>query len=434
MSKAKRVARSAMSALDDTTGGTLVKQKAMLAVDQVMPAEVEYVPPPNMEAGVTNVDTVRCIVSAILCTDVVDTYGDIVEPSGIKLEVHRSNPVVLWNHGNGLASGAGGHSLPVASAELADGTYTVQMAGNLLVGDARFSQSNQFAQQVFALYAEKMLRGFSVNVIPIYGKWDRLEDKKLPGGKAKACYRYTQSWLKEFSACPIPVNPEALTIAVQRGKVGGEEMNEILRSSLNSYCLPMSNNVSFGVTIERSDDHKATQMAISDETERKVDDEEGAKDNAESDKEKPSEEETAEEVKKSDDELKAGPRGMLDHMQAVRDYRLENARKHHATEDPDAMDAHEEIDGHLAKAEQVGRDYLLDKGHKENDLPKMADFEAIKSMCKGDEGASAMVERSYAYTPPRIKFGTRDEAAIVIPQQEIREAAKRARRLARMAS
>ncbi len=364
-------------------------------------ANTEIPPAPTSYGTTQDVDENKCVVTSVIGTDAVDTYGDIVVPAGVMFDLHRENPVVMYAHGIGMGTpDSPGHIRPVGAADTEDGEYTVKLVGDMLIAKTRFSQIDPFARNIFGLYAEKILRAWSVNVIPVYGKWDRLDDKKLPGGKLKQCYRYNRSMLKEYSACALGVNPEALTIAVQRGMIGGEPIQEILRASLNSYCLPRATNLANGISIER-----AEGVAVADEKKNEAEEEVPTA-------EKKTEDESAETKKEEGEEdLKAGPKGMLDSLQTIRDHRLANAQKHHATEDEGAMSAHEEIDGHLAEAEEIGRDYLVSKGHKDKDLPEAADFEKIKSMCKsmkgettagGDGDATAMVMRGSTYRPARF--------------------------------
>src|SRR5258707_998743 len=142
--------RAAMSALDDSAGGALVgsKRKGMMPGTEAISLEgvEEFAPPPAGMARATEIDKAKCLVTAIVCTDAIDTYGDIVEPSGALLEFHKANPVCLYQHGLGLGgAGSPGYIYPVARWELDDGTYTIEHVGDMLIGKARFVESDRMS-------------------------------------------------------------------------------------------------------------------------------------------------------------------------------------------------------------------------------------------------------------------------------------------------
>ena len=110
------------------------------------------------------------------------------------------NPVVLWAPQRSLP--------PIGTCE------RLTIEADRIIAETKFSASSPFAADVFNLYAEGVLRGWSVGFIPA-------KVHPIPGGRGKGsggvCY---PEWdLLEYSAVPIPENPEALTLAVRKGMV-----------------------------------------------------------------------------------------------------------------------------------------------------------------------------------------------------------------------
>ena len=83
-----------------------------------------------------------------------------------------------------------------------------------VIAETKFSASSPFARDVFALYAEGVLRGWSVGFVPVKAVPVRpARDRPATG----TCY---PEWdLLEYSAVPVPENPQALTLAVRKGLV-----------------------------------------------------------------------------------------------------------------------------------------------------------------------------------------------------------------------
>lgn len=426
--------------------------------------EDEFLAPPpplaNTQAGVESVDTANCSVLAVICTAAKDSLGDIIVPTGCDLSSHRANPTVYYHHGIGIGgSDSPGYILPVGKAETEDGAYgvIVHPEREVMYATTKFSQTTKFARDVFALYTEGILRGFSVNARPV--EWERIDDMTFPGGASKKCFRHTRWTMSEYSATGKPVNLEALTISVQSGKLAGETMNPVLRAHLSPYCLPAAAQ-SVGVTIAtgvlpahvkpdttpavdgliatiKPDAHSVLKAQTTmPDTEKKPDEE--RPDPNESGEKKP---EPEGEEKKAEEEtpLKAGPKGMVDALQTLRDHRSENAKRHNATEDEGAMAAHEDIDAHLAKAEEIAHGYLEEKGHKVEGY-KPSTFEDMKSSCvKADEEKKPECEereqmKAAGYKPPRFHSVMRAEtkkepqmssAELRILNREVKELSKR---------
>lgn len=193
-------------------------------------------------------------VTCVLTTPACDRQGDIVEPEGVNLIEHQSNPIVMFAHGRD-------HKLPIGKAEDKDGNYTVRLVhgadGNpVLVGKTYFSQSSQFANDVFGLVAEDILRGISVGFDPVEDG-DRRTVEVL--GESPTLDRKAlrfKSWkLLEYSHTPLGVNKEALTVAVHKAHDGSRSMSPKLLKFLEPYAIPRRATVTSGfVAVEKAFD------------------------------------------------------------------------------------------------------------------------------------------------------------------------------------
>ena len=147
------------------------------------------------------VDPARMIVRAVISTAAPDRAGDVIVPKGLRnADEFLRNPVVLWAHQRSLP--------PIGTCE------RLTIEPDRVIAETRFSASSPFALDVFNLYAEGVLRGWSVGFIPAKVVPIPVGRGKPPGG---VCY---PEWdLLEYSAVPVPENPQALTLAVRKGLI-----------------------------------------------------------------------------------------------------------------------------------------------------------------------------------------------------------------------
>lgn len=145
------------------------------------------------------VDGAREIIATIT-TRTVDRDGDVVLAKGLDLTNFRKNPVVMFAHKY--------DELPVGKALWIKPTAD----GSGLVAKVQFAK-HQFAEDIYQCYHDGILSGFSVGIIrPESGRPSAAEKATMPDlAKAQSVIRRGE--LVEFSVAPIPVNPDALTIA-----------------------------------------------------------------------------------------------------------------------------------------------------------------------------------------------------------------------------
>jgi HK97 family phage prohead protease len=137
----------------------------------------------------------------VISTDVVDRMGDTISVDGWQLANYRANPQVLWAHDSSLPPIARGVNVRVEDGKL-KATAEFVPADNPAVG--------AFAEGIYQLYLGGFLRAVSVGFNPV--KYAFSDEP----GRSWGVDFLTQELL-EFSACPIPANPEALMEARSMG-------------------------------------------------------------------------------------------------------------------------------------------------------------------------------------------------------------------------
>ena len=156
------------------------------------------------------VDPAAMIVRAVISTATPDRAGDVILPAGLRnADEFLRNPVVLWAHQRSMP--------PIGTCE------RLTIEPDRIIAETKFSASSPFAADVFNLYAEGVLRGWSIGFVPS-------KSAPLPAGRGKGsggvCFR---EWdLLEYSAVPVPENPQALTLAVRKGLVKDSELRHWL--------------------------------------------------------------------------------------------------------------------------------------------------------------------------------------------------------------
>lgn len=146
------------------------------------------------------VDPDKLTVRSVITTIDPDRAGDVVIPTGIQnAEDYLLNPVVLWAHNRTQFP-------PIGVCEWLD------VQPRRIVAQTRFARGVPFAEDVFRLYEQGILRGWSIGFVP-----RKAVREPRPAGRTGL--RIAEWDLLEYSAVPIPENPEAVTLAVHKGLV-----------------------------------------------------------------------------------------------------------------------------------------------------------------------------------------------------------------------
>jgi len=157
------------------------------------------------ESEIKGIDEKEMTLTAYISTNARDRMNEVLEPAGMDKRNFNKNPVVLWAHKYDIP--------PIGKA-----LWTKEDAGGIL-SKVKFANT-PFAQEIFQLYKEGFLKAFSVGFLP--------KDYVDGDGEKKASRTYTNWELLEYSAVPVPANPEALSLAIQRGILKDEGLKKAL--------------------------------------------------------------------------------------------------------------------------------------------------------------------------------------------------------------
>ncbi len=158
------------------------------------------------EAQVDSVLEGERSVVARINTGCVDEYRTVIDPRGADLKDFNTNPPVLWMHGKEARG-----SLPIGR-----GWVKARSSENDLIGKCIFAKDD-FSQQLFEMYRDGTLRGWSINMIPSEASPPTKEEMRARP-ELERCEMIYRKWkLKEFSAVAVPGNSECLTMLVSRG-------------------------------------------------------------------------------------------------------------------------------------------------------------------------------------------------------------------------
>ena len=185
--------------------------------------------------GEPAIDTSAMSVSAVITTQDEDHAKDIIITAGIDLSVHKTNPVVLWEHGFGNIG------VPIGKCEDLAGNYTIVAGDRLATARTFFAQSVPDAVGIFGLYAEKILRGWSVHVRGL-----AVDHRRDQGPDDWPGLLIAKSVLVELSATAVPCNPYALTEVVAKGGIKSERFSPQLLKSLAAHAAPRVEQVTSG--------------------------------------------------------------------------------------------------------------------------------------------------------------------------------------------
>lgn len=151
-------------------------------------------------------DDKEMTLTATISTGAVDRQKEVLQPDGVDLRHYRKNPVVLWAHDYSMP--------PIGKAQWAkqqDGGIISKV--KFLTTDGKIGE---FAKEIYQLYKEKFLNAFSVGFIPKETKYATDEER---ADAKKPRLTYTKWEMIEFSAVPVPANPEALQMAYSKGLI-----------------------------------------------------------------------------------------------------------------------------------------------------------------------------------------------------------------------
>jgi len=159
------------------------------------------------------------IVQFIASTEGVKRDGNRVRNDGWSFENFSKNPQFLWCHDYS--------SLPIGKhvdwrVEKVDGEPVLRLWSQFCSEDLY-----PFADKVRKMYEQGFLRAGSIGWIPL--KYETIVDKN----GYTVGFDFLENDLLEFSAVPVPSDPNALIEAVQRGVLSSEDMEKLVRNRKN---------------------------------------------------------------------------------------------------------------------------------------------------------------------------------------------------------
>jgi phage head maturation protease len=160
------------------------------------------------------VDINRRTVTAVITAAVPDRSGDLILPAGLanRSEFLR-NPIVLWAHQRMMP--------PIGTC------LDLQVAKDRIIAVTKFAAGVPLADDVFRLYEQGILRGWSIGFVP------RRAGLRPPDSAGRRGL-IVESWdLLEYSSVPVPENPEALTLALRSGGITSGELTKWLQTLCN---------------------------------------------------------------------------------------------------------------------------------------------------------------------------------------------------------
>jgi hypothetical protein len=160
-------------------------------------------------AEVSEVNRKKRSICATINTDAIDGYGTVVDPNG--MDRSEYNNIVLWEHGLSVIRG----TLPIGNCgdmkTIVSRDRTMIRAVTLFY--TKGNKGDEFTENLFQMYDDGDLTGFSVNGTPNMSRCSRPTKEELRARpELEGCKMIFRSWkLKEYSACWEPVNKECVT-------------------------------------------------------------------------------------------------------------------------------------------------------------------------------------------------------------------------------
>lgn len=150
----------------------------------------------------SEVDDDERTVTAVISTSAVDREKEVLLPKGADYEQYLKNPVVLWAHDY--------RETPIGKA------LWIKSARKNITAKVRFAETEK-ADEIYQLFKGHYLNAFSVGFLPAEnGSHPPTPDEVKKNPEWAEASRIYDKWeLLEFSAVPVPANPEALATAVK---------------------------------------------------------------------------------------------------------------------------------------------------------------------------------------------------------------------------
>jgi HK97 family phage prohead protease len=143
------------------------------------------------------------LVRYAITSETCDRYGDIVRASGCNLTNYLQNPVIQFAHDYS--------ELPVGNAiKIVKNKQNKTVDAVALYFDDRVDSSGR-SDTIFRFVKANAMRAVSIGFMPIKYQVPKTTEDREKLGLGEYGVEFIEWDLMEFSACPVPANPEALT-------------------------------------------------------------------------------------------------------------------------------------------------------------------------------------------------------------------------------
>lgn len=212
--------------------------RAQLQVNASAPAPDEI---NNQNSEVKN-SPEPAVLDFVASDDTLDRYGEILVPSGWRLDNYRRNPVFQNAHQYGDIIFTLGKALITEVRAGNPGSPHAALRNPHLYQRIEFAvEANPMARIAYALYRGRFLNAVSVGFIPV--RWEDDAPSSSSSSSSSSSNpvrrRYLEQELLEVSAVGIPANPAALQLGLEAGaieKTDLKELLEVLRCVFDSKC------------------------------------------------------------------------------------------------------------------------------------------------------------------------------------------------------
>ena len=157
------------------------------------------------DGEIKEIDKGERTLTAYVSTNARDRMDEVLDPAGVDLTKFKKNPVVLFAHDYS--------SPPIGKA------LWIKKDGDGILSKVQFANT-AFAEEIFQLYQGGFMKAFSVGFIP--------KDYTDGDGEKSPRRTYNKWELLEYSAVPVPANPEALALSIQKGILTDKHLKELM--------------------------------------------------------------------------------------------------------------------------------------------------------------------------------------------------------------
>jgi phage head maturation protease len=178
-------------------------------------------------------------VLAVISTDAIDRDNEVVQPTGIKRKNYAGNPVVMVNHDY--------QTLPVGKA------LWVKPDGNKVLAKYYISDKTETARDVFGLLQDGVLNAHSIGFLSTQASPPSTKEINARPDLKNARLIHRAWELLEFSVVGIPCNPEAVSLAVSKGKCSKTLLDFIGKPATSTLVKAASEKVASQITEETKD-------------------------------------------------------------------------------------------------------------------------------------------------------------------------------------